>query len=137
MQPKESRLNLVSDSNSTLTSPQGSPTLLTYDGCQYVFEWQTSAACALQEDVGENCQVSDPVTGFVYNLTPLMKDTDYSFEAHEQQSAIEIIYLFTESQRQTMLTRFISVEPLSPDAMGQRVLIQPPLLAKFRKLINL
>ena len=58
---------------------QGSPVLLSSDGCLSVFEWRTSAACPLVEDSGDDCQVVDPVTQFLYDLTPLMQDDDFVF----------------------------------------------------------
>ncbi|XP_059504404.1 cation-independent mannose-6-phosphate receptor isoform X2 [Stegostoma tigrinum] len=41
--------------------------------CLYELEWHTAAACALSKTQGDNCRVSDPEAGFVYDLSPLTK----------------------------------------------------------------
>ena len=50
---------------------------MTIDACTATFEWRTYAACALEEEDGSNCQVEDPNTGYLYDLTTLMQDEDY------------------------------------------------------------
>ncbi|XP_048456907.1 cation-independent mannose-6-phosphate receptor-like [Rhincodon typus] len=41
--------------------------------CLYELEWHTAAACALSKTQGDECRVSDPEAGFVYDLSPLTK----------------------------------------------------------------
>ncbi|XP_056014073.1 cation-independent mannose-6-phosphate receptor-like [Ostrea edulis] len=41
------------------------------DTCEYIFNWQTPAACPIQRIVGQNCTVSDPVYGFTFDLNSL------------------------------------------------------------------
>ena len=40
-------------------------------GCGFNFEWVTPAACPLRLVKGSACAVTDPVTGTVFDLTPL------------------------------------------------------------------
>ncbi|XP_028411568.1 cation-independent mannose-6-phosphate receptor-like [Dendronephthya gigantea] len=52
-----------------------------WDGCDYIFTWDTAAACSLQVVNGVGCFLEDSVTGNVYDLSPLGKgpssDTTY------------------------------------------------------------
>ncbi|KJE92774.1 hypothetical protein, variant 2 [Capsaspora owczarzaki ATCC 30864] len=59
----------------------GSPVFITEtESCQYVFLWETSAACGPANDTtGTDCQVADPSSGAIYDLRPLASTTDYSF----------------------------------------------------------
>ncbi len=50
---------------------------MAFDGCQAVFDWQTSAACPQEYSEGVGCEVTDPDTGYSYDLTALMSRTDY------------------------------------------------------------
>eukprot|EP00042_Codosiga_hollandica_P059240 m.908301 g.908301 ORF g.908301 m.908301 type:complete len:2204 (+) comp60100_c0_seq3:1210-7821(+) len=49
--------------------------LLTYNdnNCYYDFDWATSAACPVEPEFGSNCQVVDPVTDHLFDLTSLMR----------------------------------------------------------------
>uniref|UniRef100_A0A3Q4BKI1 Uncharacterized protein n=1 Tax=Mola mola TaxID=94237 RepID=A0A3Q4BKI1_MOLML len=54
----------------------GSPMFDREDGCEYVFIWRTSEACPITKSKGENCQVPDSRSGYVFNLSSL-KGKDY------------------------------------------------------------
>ncbi|XP_041831231.1 cation-independent mannose-6-phosphate receptor [Melanotaenia boesemani] len=54
----------------------GSPTFDRQDGCEYVFIWRTSEACAIRKSRGDNCLVSDPKTGYQFDFSSL-KGIDY------------------------------------------------------------
>ncbi|XP_077442699.1 cation-independent mannose-6-phosphate receptor isoform X2 [Stigmatopora argus] len=54
----------------------GSPMFDRLDGCEYVFIWRTSEACAIRKAQGDECRVRDPRSGFEFNLSSL-KDKDY------------------------------------------------------------
>ncbi|KAL4649143.1 cation-independent mannose-6-phosphate receptor [Arapaima gigas] len=51
----------------------GSPMFDRMDGCEYVFIWRTSEACPIHRVQGEKCQVRDPRSGHVFDLTSLSK----------------------------------------------------------------
>ncbi|XP_033118003.1 cation-independent mannose-6-phosphate receptor-like [Anneissia japonica] len=57
----------------------GSPVLqVVSNECEFVFSWQTPAACPLQSNTGNNCVVDDPELGFQFNLTSLYNSSkDY------------------------------------------------------------
>ncbi|XP_060722164.1 cation-independent mannose-6-phosphate receptor [Tachysurus vachellii] len=64
----------------------GSPLFDRKDGCEYVFVWRTSEACAVKKAQGTNCKVKDPRSGYEFDLTPL-SEKDYavkgsSYEYH-------------------------------------------------------
>ncbi|XP_044616685.2 cation-independent mannose-6-phosphate receptor [Equus asinus] len=39
--------------------------------CEYTFAWPTVAACPVRENVHDNCQVTNPATGHLFDLTSL------------------------------------------------------------------
>ncbi|KAK3097797.1 hypothetical protein FSP39_013248 [Pinctada imbricata] len=46
--------------------------------CEYIFNWQTPAACPIQRITGNNCQVTDPIYNYRFDLSSLRKATaDY------------------------------------------------------------
>ncbi|XP_018421109.1 PREDICTED: cation-independent mannose-6-phosphate receptor [Nanorana parkeri] len=49
----------------------GSPVFQELDDCEYVFLWRTSEACPVIRAEGDNCQVTDPKYGHIYDLKPL------------------------------------------------------------------
>ncbi|CAL1527175.1 unnamed protein product [Lymnaea stagnalis] len=61
----------------------GGPTSpLMISPCEYSILWETEAACAIdnvqtQDTENSTCTVKDPNSGFVFNLTPLAKDSGY------------------------------------------------------------
>ncbi|KAM5165693.1 cation-independent mannose-6-phosphate receptor [Mantella aurantiaca] len=64
----------------------GSPVFQELDDCEYVFLWRTSEACPVIRAEGDNCRVTDPKYGHVYDLKPLgaknleVKDGDYLYQ---------------------------------------------------------
>ena len=50
------------------------------DNCVYTFTWDVEAACALSHgnsEQGQDCQVKDPNSDFVFNLQHLRKSDGY------------------------------------------------------------
>ncbi|XP_060687644.1 cation-independent mannose-6-phosphate receptor isoform X3 [Hemiscyllium ocellatum] len=45
--------------------------------CLHELEWHTAAACALSKTNGDDCRVSDPEAGFLYDLSSLTKENGY------------------------------------------------------------
>lgn len=41
------------------------------EDCEYTFTWPTPVACPVRSNVHDNCQVSNPVTGHLFDLTSL------------------------------------------------------------------
>ncbi|XP_049613817.1 cation-independent mannose-6-phosphate receptor isoform X2 [Syngnathus scovelli] len=54
----------------------GSPMFDRQDVCEYVFIWRTSEACPIRKSQGNECRVSDPRSGFEFDLSSL-KGKDY------------------------------------------------------------
>ena len=49
----------------------GAPVFENESDCVYLFTWATSAACPREEVSSDTCRVEDPVTGTVFDLSPL------------------------------------------------------------------
>ncbi|XP_028676700.1 cation-independent mannose-6-phosphate receptor isoform X2 [Erpetoichthys calabaricus] len=62
----------------------GSPLFQHQDGCEYVFIWRTSEACPVRRAQGNNCQVRDPKSGYLFDLTPLSLE-DYVVNTEEYE----------------------------------------------------
>ncbi|XP_043858247.1 cation-independent mannose-6-phosphate receptor isoform X1 [Dromiciops gliroides] len=54
------------------------------EDCEYTFSWQTSAACPLKSNTQENCQVTNPATGHLFDLNSLKNDSGYSVPYSEK-----------------------------------------------------
>lgn len=67
----------------------GAPVFDRKDGCEYVFMWRTSEACPIKRVHGENCKVTDPKSGYEYNLMPLAgKDYEVKGSNYEYHFAM-------------------------------------------------
>ena len=56
-----------------IPSQNARPTFSGTIGCTFKFEWETAAACAIQNVKGDNCAVKDPKSYTTFNLLPLLK----------------------------------------------------------------
>ncbi|XP_042908710.1 cation-independent mannose-6-phosphate receptor isoform X1 [Parasteatoda tepidariorum] len=57
--------------------------------CEFVFSLDTPAACPIQNNVGNNCMVKDPIFGYMFDLNPLKsKNNNYNVTVGEY------VYLF-------------------------------------------
>ncbi|XP_029965640.1 LOW QUALITY PROTEIN: cation-independent mannose-6-phosphate receptor [Salarias fasciatus] len=55
------------------------PTLISaIEDCVFTFLWLTAAACPLNTTEQDDCQVQNPATGRVFDLSPLFRDGGYS-----------------------------------------------------------
>ncbi|XP_061480276.1 cation-independent mannose-6-phosphate receptor isoform X2 [Rhineura floridana] len=55
------------------------PELITaFEDCEYTFVWFTAAACPLKSNVHNNCTVSSPLTGHLFDLNPLKRQDGYT-----------------------------------------------------------
>uniref|UniRef100_A0A8C4YYE4 Insulin-like growth factor 2 receptor n=1 Tax=Gadus morhua TaxID=8049 RepID=A0A8C4YYE4_GADMO len=52
------------------------------DGCEYVFVWRTSEACPIRKSQGDDCQVLEPHSGHLFNLSAL-EGRDYPVQSGE------------------------------------------------------
>ncbi|CAL4060201.1 unnamed protein product [Meganyctiphanes norvegica] len=61
------------------------------ESCEYIFSWLTPSACPQNIQMGENCIVSDPKFGNVYDLNPLRITTgDYNISDGEHQYLLNL-----------------------------------------------
>ncbi|XP_072178244.1 cation-independent mannose-6-phosphate receptor-like [Diadema setosum] len=59
--------------------------------CEYIFSWETPAACPLQRVVGGNCSVQVPEFGYEFNLSTLYSKTqDYTVTTSEYTYNINV-----------------------------------------------
>ncbi|KAI3364465.1 hypothetical protein L3Q82_011257, partial [Scortum barcoo] len=60
------------------------PTLISaIEDCVYTFLWLTAAACPLNSTQHDNCMVTNPATGHLFDLTPLTKEEGYTVYDHK------------------------------------------------------
>jgi hypothetical protein len=52
------------------------------EDCEYVFNWKTPSACAVEEYPGANCTVYDGNYGFYYDLSSLTDIYSYVIEGN-------------------------------------------------------
>ncbi|XP_072218868.1 cation-independent mannose-6-phosphate receptor isoform X2 [Leuresthes tenuis] len=61
------------------------PTLISeIEDCVYTFLWLTAAACPLNSTQHDNCRVTNPATGHLFDLNSLMKDGGYTVYDHQE-----------------------------------------------------
>ncbi|KAM4522347.1 cation-independent mannose-6-phosphate receptor isoform 2-T2 [Odontesthes bonariensis] len=61
------------------------PTLISeIEDCMYTFLWLTAAACPLNSTQHDNCRVTNPATGHLFDLNSLMKDGGYTVYDHQE-----------------------------------------------------
>ncbi|XP_078698219.1 cation-independent mannose-6-phosphate receptor-like isoform X2 [Branchiostoma floridae x Branchiostoma belcheri] len=54
-------------------SLSSSPRFLEQMGCEFVFTWETEAACGIKVETQEDCTIPDPNSGYIFNLQPLTR----------------------------------------------------------------
>ena len=71
----QTRINFeCSDDTNTM------PELVTSDDCNYVFRWKHAAACPIKKVEHGDCTVTNPVTGYTYDLSSLRRQkSDYNW----------------------------------------------------------
>ncbi|XP_029281689.1 cation-independent mannose-6-phosphate receptor [Cottoperca gobio] len=61
------------------------PTLISaVEDCVYTFLWLTAAACPLNSSQHDNCQVTNPATGHLFDLNTLTKEGGYTVYDHQE-----------------------------------------------------
>ncbi|XP_006882881.1 PREDICTED: cation-independent mannose-6-phosphate receptor [Elephantulus edwardii] len=48
------------------------------EDCEYTFSWPTAAACPVRSSIHDNCQVTNPTTGHLFDLTSLISKAGYT-----------------------------------------------------------
>ena len=66
----------------------GSPVFTSEVGCNYVFSWETSAACDRTPLTGTDCKVTDPVTGTTIDLSPLAAKGPFKLGADSSEMVV-------------------------------------------------
>ncbi|XP_071323597.1 cation-independent mannose-6-phosphate receptor isoform X2 [Trachinotus anak] len=62
------------------------PTLISaLESCVYTFLWLTAAACPLNSTQHDNCRVTNPATGHLFDLNALTKEGGYTVFDHKDQ----------------------------------------------------
>ncbi|KAG7219113.1 hypothetical protein INR49_019321 [Caranx melampygus] len=62
------------------------PTLISaLEECVYTFLWLTAAACPLNTTQHDNCRVTNPATGHLFDLNALTKEGGYTVVDHQDQ----------------------------------------------------
>ncbi|XP_022048417.2 cation-independent mannose-6-phosphate receptor isoform X2 [Acanthochromis polyacanthus] len=60
------------------------PTLISeIEDCVYTFLWSTAAACPLNSTQHDDCRVTNPATGHLFDLNSLMKEGGYTVYDHQ------------------------------------------------------
>ncbi|CAN7989555.1 unnamed protein product, partial [Ixodes hexagonus] len=69
----------------------GSPTFDREDRCTVYFQWRTTFACSMKDDiVYRNCTALHPLTGREYDLTPLKSDQAYNVTFKDDSYSLSI-----------------------------------------------
>ena len=74
------------------------PQLITVENCKYIFEWSTPMACPVNDPstttsgspIGGNCQVTNPLSGHIFDLNSLKRDEPYKVEGGELQLILNV-----------------------------------------------
>ncbi|XP_034964504.2 cation-independent mannose-6-phosphate receptor isoform X1 [Zootoca vivipara] len=67
------------------------PELITaIQDCEYTFLWFTAAACPLKTNVHNNCTVSNPLTGHLFDLNSLKRQDGYTVPDYKNQRILQL-----------------------------------------------
>ncbi|KAJ7342167.1 hypothetical protein JRQ81_009332 [Phrynocephalus forsythii] len=67
------------------------PELITaIEDCEYTFVWFTASACPLKSNVHNNCTVSNPLTGHVFDLNPLKRQDGYTVSDFRNHRTLQL-----------------------------------------------
>jgi len=73
----ETRIDFECDQNAFDTKP----TFIEFENCMYVFHWKHAAACPVKQVIEGNCTVTNPSSGFTFNLSSLQQtDKNYHWK---------------------------------------------------------
>ncbi|XP_027525200.1 cation-independent mannose-6-phosphate receptor [Corapipo altera] len=71
---------------------ESKPELITaIEDCEYTFLWFTAAACPLKSNVQNDCRVTNPATGHLFDLTPLKRESGYTIsDSHNRKIELNV-----------------------------------------------
>lgn len=91
------------------------PRFMMFQNCTANFYWETRAACPIKTATNNNsCSVTDPNTGFEFNLQPLVSKTGYKVNANGKDFLVNICSDVTECGEGNAGCELDNGRPLSP-----------------------
>ncbi|XP_051469304.1 cation-independent mannose-6-phosphate receptor isoform X1 [Apus apus] len=71
---------------------ESKPELITaIEDCEYTFLWFTAAACPLKSNVQNDCRVTNPATGHLFDLTSLKRESGYTIsDSHNRKIELNV-----------------------------------------------
>ncbi|XP_065487218.1 cation-independent mannose-6-phosphate receptor [Caloenas nicobarica] len=71
---------------------ESKPELITaIEDCDYTFLWFTAAACPLKSNVQNDCRVTNPATGHLFDLTSLKRESGYTISgSHNRKIELNV-----------------------------------------------
>ncbi|XP_062345985.1 cation-independent mannose-6-phosphate receptor [Cinclus cinclus] len=72
---KTTILRLKCDENRIESKPE---LITAIEDCEYTFLWFTAAACPIKSNVQNDCRVTNPATGHLFDLTSLKRESGYT-----------------------------------------------------------
>uniref|UniRef100_A0A6J0UVP4 Cation-independent mannose-6-phosphate receptor isoform X1 n=1 Tax=Pogona vitticeps TaxID=103695 RepID=A0A6J0UVP4_9SAUR len=67
------------------------PELITaIEDCEYTFVWFTASACPLKSSIHNNCTVSNPLTGHLFDLNPLKRQDGYTVSDFRNHRTLQL-----------------------------------------------
>ncbi|XP_054826091.1 cation-independent mannose-6-phosphate receptor [Eublepharis macularius] len=67
------------------------PELITeIEECEYTFLWRTASACPLKSNVQNNCKVTNPLSGHLFDLNPLKRQGGYTVHDFRNRRIIQL-----------------------------------------------
>ncbi|KAM9656105.1 cation-independent mannose-6-phosphate receptor isoform 1-T1 [Morphnus guianensis] len=71
---------------------ESKPELITaIEDCEYTFLWFTAAACPLKSSVQNDCRVTNPATGHLFDLTSLKRESGYTIsDSHNRKIELNV-----------------------------------------------
>ncbi|XP_064014257.1 cation-independent mannose-6-phosphate receptor [Pogoniulus pusillus] len=81
-------LRLKCDENRIESKPE---LIMAIEDCEYTFLWFTAAACPLKINVQDDCRVTNPATGHLFDLTSLKRESGYTItDAHNRKIELNV-----------------------------------------------
>ncbi|NWJ02858.1 MPRI protein, partial [Crypturellus undulatus] len=71
---------------------ESKPELITaIEDCEYTFLWFTAAACPLKSNVQNDCRVTNPATGHLFDLMSLKRESGYTiYDSHSRRIELNV-----------------------------------------------
>ncbi|OXB70385.1 UNVERIFIED_CONTAM: hypothetical protein H355_002798, partial [Colinus virginianus] len=85
---KTTILRLKCDESKIESKPE---LIMAIEDCDYSFLWFTAAACPLKSNVQNDCRVTNPATGHLFDLTSLKRESGYTItDSHNRKIDLNI-----------------------------------------------